>query len=134
MQFSKSKTILIVVLLLAAVLVLANNIYSNKMEKEIDAQLRAKIEKLETGAEVAYSGIKVNALRSKVKIIDFTISDEQGKAVAKCRSIDVDIPYEEALDLLDNDKFEEIRSLKFTFVDPEMALDKTKFSSIKEQT
>lgn len=118
----KTKIILpIVVLLLVAVFV-ANGIYGNKIAKEIDIQLKSKIAKNELPVAIIYSEVKVNPLFSKVKIVGVSVADLEENGTFKCKELDIDIPYDEALRLAESTEFEEIYSLTLSFVEPEFTV------------
>ncbi|MCK3683175.1 hypothetical protein [Maribellus sp. YY47] len=116
----KKKIILPVVIILIVVVFVANGIYGNKIAKEIDTQLKAKISQSEAPVSVSYAKVKVNPLFSKVKMIDVSVSDLNRENMFRCKTIAIDIPYGEALSMLDSTEFKEINSFGLTLVQPEI--------------
>lgn len=115
----KTKIVLPIVIVFIAAVFVANGIYGNKIAKEIDIQLKAKIAKNELPVSIVYSEVKVNPLFSKVNIASVSVSDLETNVIFKCKQLDIDIPYDEALRLAESTEFEEIYSLKLDFVEPE---------------
>lgn len=129
----KSKIILPLSILLLVAVMLANRIYGNKVAKEIDTQLKAKISQSELPVSVSYSKVKVNPLFSNVKIIGVSISDLKNNGKFQCKSMVFDIPYNEALRLLESTEFEEINSFRVKFVQPELfGKDSVVFATLKD--
>ncbi|WP_167619736.1 hypothetical protein [Maribellus sediminis] len=117
----KIKTVLLFIVLLIAVVVVGNSIYGNKLAKEIDAELKAKIADNELPVNIDYAKVKVNPLFSKVKIIGVSVGNPGGEVTFKCEMFDIDIPYKEAQRWLESTEFEEIRSVKIKLVKPEFS-------------
>lgn len=117
----KTKIILAVVLVLLAAVMVGNIIYGNKLAKEIDTDLKAKIAKNELPVAIEYTGVKVNPLFSQVKIKDISVGALNKEATFKCEMLDIDIPYKEAKRWLESTEFEAINSLKIKLVKPEVS-------------
>jgi hypothetical protein len=114
------KYFLLILILLTVAVFLANAFYGNKIAKGIDTQLKNKIEDNELPVVISYSEVKVNPLFSKLSFTDVRVEDPKQESEFKCKELKADIPYNEALRLAESDSFEEIRSMKLTFVKPEL--------------
>lgn len=131
----KPKIILPLVVLLIVAVFTANGIYGNKIAKEIDTQLKIKIAQNELPVSVVYSKVKVNPMFSTVKIVGVSVSDLKENGTFRCKSMDFDIPYNEALRLLESTGFEQINSFNVKLVQPELlAKDSTVFATLKDLT
>lgn len=120
----KTKVLLLVVVVLIIAVFVGNRIYGNKIAREIDADLRAKMAKNELPVNFEYSGIKVNPLFSELTIADLSVSGFDSTVLFTSHTVDIDIPYKEALRLAESTDFEEINSLKVTFVKPLLKVGK----------
>ena len=114
----KIKVLFPIVLVLIVAVFVVNRIYGNKIAKEIDADLQAKMAQNELPVTIEYSKLKVNPLFSEVTIANLSVGGLRGDVLFSSNSVDIDIPYNEALRLAESSDFEEINSLKLTFVDP----------------
>ena len=112
----KTKIVLTVIVALLVVVVVANQILGNKMAREIDLALQAKLEKNELPVTIDYAKITVNPLFTQVKVYSLSVSAPEEEGTFSCKHIDIDIPYKEALRLAESSEFEMLNSLKIKLV------------------
>jgi len=122
----KSKFILSIAVVLIAGVFVANGIYGSKIATKIETQLNEKMAKNELPVAIVYSKIKVNPLFSKVNIADVSVADIGGNVTFKCEDLNIDISYDEALRLAESTEFEEVNSLKLTFIESEFHVAESK--------
>ncbi len=114
----KTKVLLPIIVVLIIAVWVGNRIYGNKIAREIDAELQAKMAKNELPVNFEYSEIKVNPLFSELTIADLSVSGLDSTVLFTSHAVDIDIPYKEALRLAESSDFEEINSLTVSFGDP----------------
>jgi hypothetical protein len=112
----KTKIVFTVIVVLLVFAVVANRILGNKMAKEIDLALQAKLEKNELPVTIDYAKIKVNPLFSQVKVSGLSVNGPGEEGTFSCKRIDIDIPYKEALRLAESSEFEALNSIKIRLV------------------
>lgn len=122
----KTKIFLGVLFLLLACVLIGNTIFGNKMSKELDRELKAKMAENELPVSIEYAELKVNPLFSQVSVTDFLVTDHKDIRTFSCPEIEIDIPYDEALRLVEEGRFEELYAVKLNFNHPKIESTKAK--------
>lgn len=116
------KKLLIVVAI--AVLVLAGNwVYGNILSQKIESRLIHFSKNINAQMNVQFEHIHVNPLLSKLQFNGLLVTTVDGKELASGRRVVLDMPYHEAIRLLNSKKVEELKSLKLRILDLTVILD-----------
>ncbi|MDB4335012.1 hypothetical protein OAA06_01495 [bacterium] len=106
----KTKIILGVLILLSAVGFAGNWMYGNHLSEKIDNKLTQKIEQANLPVEITYQEVKVNPLLSKLKLNDVNVESKTSSSFVSFESVDISMPYNQAIRLLESNEIEELKS------------------------
>ncbi|TAJ08665.1 hypothetical protein DMA11_21120 [Marinilabiliaceae bacterium JC017] len=109
---SRNKFILGAVVLLVMGLFVGNWVYGNSVAKKMDRQLQLKLANANLPVSFTYEDLTVNPLFSKVKLQAVAVTDPKSQTTLTCEGLDIDIPYDDALELAQSNKFEELKAFK----------------------
>lgn len=108
---------LLIVIAMVVLVVAGNWVYGNILSQKIENRLIHFSKNLNDQVNVQFDHIHVNPLLSKLHFNGLLITTVDGKELASGRRVVLDMPYHEAIRLLNSKKVEELKSLKLHIQD-----------------
>ncbi len=105
------KKLLIIIVLLGLVLV-GNWVYGNVLAHKIEDRLLHLAKSMDDELLIEFDEVHVNPLLSKLQLRGLTISKMDGRKLATGQTVILDMPYREAIRLVNRKHIDELKSLK----------------------
>ncbi|MBR8535367.1 hypothetical protein KDU71_07330 [Carboxylicivirga sediminis] len=110
-QLMNRKFILVFALLVLGILA-GNWIYGSILAKKIEERLETRVKALKKDIVLEIEKVHVNPLLSKLQLKGLQVSTVEGHQLAAGQSVVLDMPYKEAIRLLNSKEIDELKSLK----------------------